>query len=76
MNAMTKPDAVDPPYLYPGYRSTMLRAPKEPLLRVPKGTLDVPGPLVSPAFVKAGDNDLTVHGKSAPRGTAAMRPIR
>ena len=68
MNEMAKAEAVDPPYLYPGYRSTMLRAPKEALLRVPKGTLDVPGPLVAPAFVKAGDNDLTVHGKSAPLG--------
>jgi protocatechuate 3,4-dioxygenase, beta subunit len=68
MNDMTRPDAIDPPYLYPGYKSTVLRAPREPLVRLPKGALDVPGAFVAPAFVKHGDNDLTAHGKSAPLG--------
>jgi protocatechuate 3,4-dioxygenase, beta subunit len=67
MNDMTRP-ALDPPYLYPGYGSTLLRAPREPLLEVPEATLDVPGPLIPPAFVQRGDNDLTIHGKSAPLG--------
>ena len=60
MNDMTRPDC-DPPYLYPDYRSTRLRSPKEPLVALP-GAYDVPGALVSPAFVKSGDNDLTIHG--------------
>jgi protocatechuate 3,4-dioxygenase beta subunit len=68
MNDMTRPDAVDPPYLYPGYKSTLLRAPREPLLEIPAGTLDVPGPTVPAGFVRNGDNDLTIHGKSAPIG--------
>jgi protocatechuate 3,4-dioxygenase beta subunit len=68
MNDMTRPDAVDPPYLYPGYKSTLLRAPREPLLQIPAGTLDVPGPTVPAGFVRKGDNDLTIHGKSAPLG--------
>ena len=68
MNDMTRPDALDPPYLYPGYGSTLLRAPKEALVRLPQGALDVPGPVVAPAFVKGRDNDLTAHGKSAPLG--------
>jgi protocatechuate 3,4-dioxygenase, beta subunit len=69
MNDMTRPDATDPPYLYPGYRSTALRAPKQPLLHLPAGTLDVPFATVGAAFVKEGDNDLTVHGKAgAPLG--------
>jgi protocatechuate 3,4-dioxygenase beta subunit len=68
MNDMTRPDAVDPPYLYPGYKSTLLRAPREPLLEIPAGTLDVPGPTVPAGFVRKGDNDLTIHGKSAPLG--------
>src|SRR6202521_5861588 len=59
---------LDPPYLYPDYRSTLLRAPKEPLLELPQGALDVPGPLVPRGFVRAKDNDLTAHGKAAPRG--------
>lgn len=68
MNDMTRPDAIDPPYLYPGYGSTLARAPREPLLEIPAGTLDVPGPAVPKGFVRSGDNDLTIHGKSAPLG--------
>jgi protocatechuate 3,4-dioxygenase beta subunit len=68
VNDMTRPDDIDPPYLYPGYRSTTLRAPKQPLVALPAGTLDIPFARVDPSFVKAGDNDLTVHGKSAPLG--------
>ena len=67
MNDMTRPD-LHPPYLYPGYGSTLLRAPKEPLLDVPAGTFDVPGPLLPQDFVVNGDNDLTIRGKSAPLG--------
>jgi len=68
MNDMSRPDAVDPPYLFEAYGSTRLRAPKEPLLHLPQGALDVPGPLVPAGFVRDRDNDLTVHGKSAPLG--------
>ena len=67
MNDMSRP-ALDPPYLYPEYGSTRLRAPKEALLDAPAGTFDVPGPLSPPGFVRDKDNDLTVHGKSAPLG--------
>src|SRR3954469_14817589 len=68
MNDMTRADDVDPPYLYPGYRSTVLRSPRQPLVALPAGALDVPFARVDPAFVKEGDNDLTVHGRSAPLG--------
>jgi protocatechuate 3,4-dioxygenase beta subunit len=67
MNDMSRP-ALDPPYLYPDYGSTRLRAPKEALLEVPAGTFDVPGPAIPPGFVRDQDSDLTVHGKSAPLG--------
>jgi protocatechuate 3,4-dioxygenase beta subunit len=67
MNDMSQ-SALDPPYLYPGYGSTRLRAPKEPLLEVPASIFDVPGPLVPPGFVRDTDNDLTAHGRSAPLG--------
>jgi protocatechuate 3,4-dioxygenase beta subunit len=59
---------LDPPYDYPGYGSTRLRSPKQPLLQLPKGTLDIPGPLVPAGFVQGGDNDLTNRGSSAPLG--------
>jgi protocatechuate 3,4-dioxygenase beta subunit len=68
MNDMTRPDAIDPPYLYPGYKSTTLRAPKEPLVALPKNALDIPGAAVAAAFVMRGDNDLTAHGRAAPLG--------
>ena len=64
---MTRP-ALDPPYLFEGYKSTLLRAPKEKLLELPSGAFDVPGPLVPRGFVRDGDNDLTAHGHSAPLG--------
>ncbi|HET7402583.1 MAG TPA: protocatechuate 3,4-dioxygenase subunit beta [Usitatibacter sp.] len=67
MNDMTRPDAIDPPYLHAGYRSTSLRAPKAELVRL-AGAFDIPGPRVPQGFVKSGDNDLTIHGKSAPLG--------
>jgi protocatechuate 3,4-dioxygenase, beta subunit len=68
MNDMTRQGDPDPPYDYPGYKSTMLRSPKQPLLELPAGTLDVPGPAVPKGFARHGDNDLTVHGKTAPLG--------
>jgi protocatechuate 3,4-dioxygenase beta subunit len=68
MNDMSRPDAIDPPYLYPDYKSTRLRAPREPLLAVPVSVLDVPGPTIAEGFIAKGDNDLTKHGKSLPLG--------
>jgi protocatechuate 3,4-dioxygenase, beta subunit len=68
MNDMTSQGPLDPPYLYPDYRSTTLRAPREPLAELPQGALDVPGPRVPRGFVRDKDNDLTVLGKSAPLG--------
>jgi protocatechuate 3,4-dioxygenase beta subunit len=38
------PDQVDPPYLYPAYRSTVLRAPRRPPLRVPFSPTELAGP--------------------------------
>lgn len=68
MNDMTRPQDIDPPYAFADYRSTHLRAPKQPLLQVPRALLDVHGPVVPATFVKSGDNDLTLRGRSAPLG--------
>ena len=68
MNDMTRPGDVDPPYLYPDYRSTHLRAPRDKLLEMPAGYLDRPGPFVPAGFIRDGDTDLTIHGKGAPLG--------
>lgn len=68
MNDLTRPDTMDPPYLFPDYRSTHRRSPREGLIALPKGALDVTGPLVPAGFVRGGDHDLTAHGKSPPLG--------
>jgi protocatechuate 3,4-dioxygenase, beta subunit len=68
MNDMTRPGPVDPPYDYPAYLSTQKRCPKQPLLALPPGVLDGPGPLVPAGFVLDADNDLTGMGRGAPLG--------
>jgi len=42
----------DPPYLFPDYRSTVLRAPRRPLLRLPYGPTELTGPMA--AAIRAG----------------------
>jgi protocatechuate 3,4-dioxygenase beta subunit len=68
MNDMTRPDRLDPPYLFEDYRSTHLRAPRQALLEVPRGVFEVAGPLVPATFVGDADNDLTARGKGKPLG--------
>lgn len=57
-----------PPYLYPPYQSTLLRAPKQKLVRVPPSPLDTTGPVFPRRFAKDSEADLTQWGKGAPLG--------
>ncbi len=57
-----------PPYLYPPYQSTLLRAPQQKLVRVPPSPLDAAGPVFPKRFVKASEADLTQWGKGPPLG--------
>ncbi len=59
---------VDPPYDHPGCRSTALRAPKRPLVRLPAPLLATPGPVFGEATVRAGDADLTRGHPGEPLG--------
>src|SRR2546430_6369511 len=59
---------VHPPYLYPDYKSTRLRAPAQPLVRVAPSPLEAAGPAFPKHFVKDSEADLTTWGKSAPLG--------
>lgn len=59
---------VHPPYDYPGYKSTHLRAPKQPLVRVPPSPLETVAPVFPKGFVKEAEADLTTWGKRAPLG--------
>src|SRR5881628_2443751 len=59
---------VHPPYLYPDYKSTRLRAPAQPLVRVAPSPLETVGPAFPNQFVKDSEADLTTWGRSAPLG--------
>jgi protocatechuate 3,4-dioxygenase beta subunit len=60
---------VDPPYLSPAYRSTILRAPRRVPLRIPYGPAELTGPPAS-ALIRGRDEapDLTRQHASAPLG--------
>jgi protocatechuate 3,4-dioxygenase beta subunit len=60
--------AVDPPYLYPDYTSTVLRAPKRPLVRVPDDFHQAPGPVFGMIPVGELDYDLTRQHGGEPLG--------
>jgi protocatechuate 3,4-dioxygenase beta subunit len=59
---------LDPPYLYPDYRSTVLRAPSRALVQVPSGFHDVPGPVYGHRSVGELDHDLTRQHDGEPIG--------
>ncbi|HTW98965.1 MAG TPA: protocatechuate 3,4-dioxygenase subunit beta [Acidimicrobiales bacterium] len=58
---------IDPPYDFPGYRSSALRAPKRPLLVLPR-LADRAGPVFGDGIVGPLDNDLTRQHDDAPIG--------
>jgi protocatechuate 3,4-dioxygenase beta subunit len=58
----------DPPYLYPDYRSTELRAPKRPLLLLPHTLSELTGPAFGDDAVGELDHDLTRQHGGDPLG--------
>jgi protocatechuate 3,4-dioxygenase beta subunit len=61
-------DGPDPPYLYPDYRSTGLRAPRKPLLLLPHTLSEVTGPAFGHDSVQELDHDLTRGPGGEPLG--------
>src|SRR5690348_12064565 len=58
-----------PPYLYPDYRSTTLRAPSRPLIPLHHATLsETTGPLFGAQEIAPEDADLTRQHDGAPLG--------
>ena len=57
-----------PPYLYPGYRSTIKRSPSRPLVLLPHTLTEVTGPVFGYDDVKPTDNDLTRQHEGEPIG--------
>jgi protocatechuate 3,4-dioxygenase, beta subunit len=60
-------DEREPPYLYPDYVGTRLRAPAKPLVRLPAGFHDFPAPLF-PRTIADLDHDLTRQHAGEPIG--------
>ena len=59
---------VDPPYLYPDYGSTRLRAPSEPLVVVAHTLSELTGPVYGESAVGELDADLTRQHAGEPLG--------
>ena len=62
---------VDPPFDHPGYRSTVLRAPSRPLLRLPYGPTELSGPPIEALLegrTLASPTDLTRQHAGEPLG--------
>jgi protocatechuate 3,4-dioxygenase, beta subunit len=59
---------LDPPYLYPDYRSTELRAPQRPLVILPETLSDPTGPVFGHEHVGELDHDLTRQHDGEPLG--------
>jgi len=58
----------DPPYLYPDYRSTVLRAPRRSLLTLPETQSELTGPVYGDDAVGELDSDLTRQFGGEPQG--------
>ena len=59
---------VDPPYLHPDYRSTVLRAPSRPLLTLPEELHRLAAPVFGEDAVAPADADLTTGHSGEPLG--------
>jgi protocatechuate 3,4-dioxygenase beta subunit len=57
-----------PPYLYPDYVATRLRAPKKPMIILPKTLSDTAGPAFGHGPVGEPDHDLTRQHEGEPLG--------
>jgi protocatechuate 3,4-dioxygenase beta subunit len=64
----TRETAGQPPYLYADYKSTRLRAPKEPLIILPRALSNIAGPAYGRGMVGELDNDLTRQHGGEPLG--------
>ena len=62
------PSGTHPPNDSPGYRSTTLRHPKEPLIIIPHTLSELTGPVYPYGRVDASDSDLTRQHPGEPLG--------
>jgi protocatechuate 3,4-dioxygenase, beta subunit len=62
------PESPDPPYDFPAYRSTALRAPSRPLVTLPETLSELTGPVYGEGDVAEQDGDLTRQFDGEPLG--------
>jgi protocatechuate 3,4-dioxygenase, beta subunit len=55
--------SVQPPYLYPDYKSTVLRAPAKPLVPLKHTLSELTGPVFGHETIRKHDNDLTRNAR-------------
>ena len=65
---MSPEPELDPPYLYPDYRSTQLRAPSERLVPLPAALADLSAPAFGDETIGPLDHDLTRRHEGEPLG--------
>jgi protocatechuate 3,4-dioxygenase beta subunit len=58
----------DPPYLFPEYRATVLRAPSRPFIPAPERLADLVAPVFGEDAVAPGEHDLTRQHAGEPLG--------
>lgn len=58
----------NPPFLYPDYKSTVLRAPQKPLIVIPHTLSELTGPVFGHDSIRDTDSDLTRQHAGAPIG--------
>ena len=58
----------NPPLVYPDYKSTVLRAPKHPLILMPHTLSELTGPVYGHNDIQATDGDLTRQHAAEPLG--------
>ncbi len=61
-------EGADPPLVFPGYGSTVLRGPAQPLVLLPQSLTELTGPLLGEGRVTAADADLTRQHPGQPHG--------
>jgi protocatechuate 3,4-dioxygenase beta subunit len=61
-------DDVDPPYYYPDYVGSRLRAPTRPLIWLPPSMTELTGPVFGTDRVRPGDADMTRQHDGEPIG--------
>jgi protocatechuate 3,4-dioxygenase beta subunit len=63
------PEGAHPPLDHPGYKSTRLRHPRQPLIRLPQTVTEITGPQLGPArLLGPHDADLTRQHEGEPIG--------